>query len=78
MHLYFFKQQTETKKKTDTHTKQKPLYTKKKLTIRSLFSFFVTIGWHLWTASDKENHKHTHTHKTVHTPQIKKKEKRKD
>lgn len=27
------------------------------------FSFFVTIGWHLWTASDKETLSHIHTDK---------------
>lgn len=40
------------------------------MTLKDLFFFlFVTIGWHLWTASDKENIRtHTPT-STVHTPQ---------
>jgi hypothetical protein len=44
---------------------------------------FVTIGWHLWTASDKENiekytrtriHTDTHTHTHTHTEKEKKRE----
>lgn len=29
--------------------------------------FFITIGWHLWTASDKEKHSKIHTHTHTHT-----------
>ena len=44
---------------TRTHT-QRVLYTENDPTI--IFSFFVTIGWHLWTASDKEHiEEHSHT-----------------